>query len=65
MEIYSSDIRLYIKPALGAVRLEALRTHTIQQFYNQLTAGTNGKRGLSAKTVKNIHGVPTMRSTRP
>ena len=57
VEIYSSDIRLYIKPALGAVRLEALRTHTIQQFYNQLTAGTNGKRGLSAKTVKNIHGV--------
>lgn len=47
--IYSSDIRNHIKPALGAVRLDALDTHTIQQFYNSLT--------LSPKTVKNIHGV--------
>ncbi len=57
VEIYKSDIRLYITPALGAVRLESLSTHAIQQFYNQLTAGTESKHGLSAKTVKNIHGV--------
>ena len=57
VEIYKSEIRLYITPALGAVRLESLSTHTIQQFYNQLTAGTEGKHRLSAKTVKNIHGV--------
>lgn len=57
VEIYKSDIRLYIKPALGAIRLDALNTHTIQQFYNDLMTEHDGKRGLSAKTIKNIHGV--------
>lgn len=57
VEVYKSDTRLYIKPALGAVRLEALTTHTIQSFYNTLMKGRHGKRGLSAKTIKNIHGV--------
>lgn len=57
VEIYKSDIRLYITPALCAVRLESLTTHAIQQFYNQLAAGTESKHGLSAKTAKNIHGV--------
>lgn len=58
IEIYKSDIRLYIKPALGAIRLEGLTTHTIQSFYNGLTEDRKGgKRALSAKTVKNIHGV--------
>ena len=49
--IYKSDIRNHIKPALGAIRLEALDTHTIQQFYNRMADR------LSAKTIKNIHGV--------
>lgn len=57
VEVYKSDIRLYIKPALGAIRLEVLSTHTIQNFYNDLMKDHDGKRGLSAKTVKNIHGV--------
>ena len=58
IEIYKSDIRLYIKPALGAIRLEGLTTHTIQSFYNGLTEDRKGgKKALSAKTVKNIHGV--------
>lgn len=54
---YDSDIRLHIKPALGAIRLDALNTHSIQNFYNSLTKGTDNKRALNAKTVKNIHGV--------
>lgn len=54
---YESDIRLYIKPALGAVRLQALDTHTIQNFYNGLTKPRGEKKALSAKTVQNIHGV--------
>ena len=49
--IYTSDIRNHIKPALGAIRLEALDTHTIQKFYNCLAES------LSPKTIKNIHGV--------
>ncbi len=55
---YGEQIRLYLKPALGAVKLEALNTHTIQHFYNRLSAErANGKPGLSPKSVKNIHGL--------
>lgn len=58
IEIYKSDIRLYINPALGSIRLEGLSTHAIQSFYNGLTENRkDGKKALSAKTVKNIHGV--------
>lgn len=57
-EIYADNIRLHIKPALGAVRLEALATHEIQQFYNDLAKpGKNQKKGFSPKTIKCIHGV--------
>ena len=55
--IYKSDIRLHINPALGSVRLESLTTHTIQNFYNGLSKGMAEKKPLSAKTIKNIHGV--------
>jgi len=49
--VYRSDICNHIKPALGAIRMEALDTHTIQRFYNHLAET------LSPKTIKNIHGV--------
>ena len=55
--VYDNDIRNHIKPALGAIKLEALSTHTIQQFYNGMSEDRNGKKGLSPKTVKNVHGV--------
>lgn len=54
---YSQHIKNHIKPAMGAIKLEALNAHTIQGFYNDLGAERNGKPGLSPKTVKNIHGV--------
>ena len=58
LEIYKTDIRVHIKPALGAVRLEALTTQNIQAFYNALSKPTKDRpEGLSPKTVKNIHGV--------
>ena len=49
---YNKQVQKHFKPALGAVRLDALDTHTIQRFYNSLTAS-----GLSPKTVKNLHGI--------
>lgn len=49
--LYAEDVRLYLKPALGAVTLEALDVHTIQRVYNRL------KKQLSPKTVRCIHGV--------
>lgn len=57
IESYTDHIKNHIKPALGAVKLEALTTPAVQRFYNQLGAEKGGKTGLSPKTVKNIHGV--------
>jgi len=49
---YMRIIKNHIKPSLGATRLSALSAPLIQSLYNELT-----NKGLSAKTVKNIHGV--------
>ena len=74
---YRGQIENHIRPALGAIRLSHLQPHTIQKFYNELTATgcrtpkrdssggfirENGKivyeaSPMSAKTVRNIHGI--------
>lgn len=55
---YSNSIRKHIKPALGAVRLDALTAHAIQKFYNALVKPVHeGGKGLSPKTLKCVHGV--------
>lgn len=51
VDSYKSTVRNYLKPALGAVKLQAVQMPQIQKFINGLT-----KSGLSPKTVKNIHG---------
>ena len=51
---YHTQITVHIKPALGAVKLQALKAPQIQNFYNSLQKGDEP---LSAKTIKNIHGV--------
>lgn len=53
-ELYRSVSKNQIKPALGAVKLSELKTAAIQKFYNDCGRGSNP---LSAKTVRNIHGV--------
>lgn len=54
---YSNQIRNHIKPALGAMKLEALDAHTIQAFYNSLGEEHEGKPGLSPASVKTVYGV--------
>lgn len=54
---YTSVARNHIKPALGAVKLEALNAHTIQGFYNALGKPRNGKPGLTARTIRGIHAI--------
>ena len=54
---YAQYIRNQIIPALGAIKLEALNTPSIQRFYNSLGKPKGDKPGLSAKTIKGIHGV--------
>lgn len=56
-DLYRNQIRLYIKPALGATKLESLNPHTIQALYNKLGRDRDGKPGLSPKSVKNVHGI--------
>lgn len=51
LKSYQTQVKNHIKPALGNIKLSALSTPMIQAFYNSL------KSKLSAKTVKNIHGV--------
>ena len=48
--LHRQRIRLYLLPALGAVRLDALKPHSIQELYNALS-----DRGLSAGSVRGVH----------
>ena len=52
VEAYQCQIRNHIRPALGAVKLDALTTPAIQSFYNSMS-----QPGLSAKSIKNVHGI--------
>ena len=54
LDSYKATVRTHIKPGLGAVKLSALSAHEVQRFYNNLQ---KGEKPLSAKTVKNVHGV--------
>ncbi len=47
---YKVSIKNHIKPAMGAVRLDAVTPHMIQSFYNSKLETH------SAKTIKNFHG---------
>ena len=51
---YEATIRNHIKPGLGAIKLEALTTQDIQEFYNGRQKGDETREPL---TIKNIHGV--------
>lgn len=53
-ELYRSTVRNRIEPAIGAVKLIELKTAAIQKFYNDLG---RGDAPLSAKTIRNIHGI--------
>lgn len=54
---YRTTVETHLKPAFGAIKLEALPTHEIQRFYNSLQKEQGDKPPLSPKTIHNIHGV--------
>ena len=61
---YDCMYRNHIKPELGCVKLSALSGPMIQKFYNRLQTTTRyqgrsrkEEKPLSAKTIKNIHGI--------
>jgi len=57
VESYEMNVRMHIKPGLGAVKLSALSAPMVQAFYNNLGKPRDGKPGLSAKTIRCIHGI--------
>lgn len=52
--LYEGHIRARIKPALGAVKLQQLKPHQIQAFYNSLQAGD---KPMAPKTIQNLHAL--------
>ena len=54
---YEATIRNHLKPGIGAIRLDTLTTHDIQEFYNSLRSPAEKRKALSSKTIKNIHGI--------
>lgn len=57
VQTYDKNVRIHIKPALGAIQLNKLDVHTVQGFINDLSRPHDGKPGLAPKTVKCIHGI--------
>lgn len=54
---YRAQVKNYIKPALGAVRLQGLQAHTIQAFYSSLQKPQGERKLLSPRSIKHIHCV--------
>jgi len=54
---YGSHIEKNLKPRIGAIKLSALKPHAVQALYNSLLRSEDNPDGMSAKTVKNLHGV--------
>ena len=54
---YGSHIEQHLKPQIGAIKLAALQPHVIQTLYNKLLRSGKNPDGLSAKSIKNLHGV--------
>ena len=57
LDSYRTTVETHLKPAFGAVKLDALATHEIQRFYNSLRKGQGPRQPLSPKTIRNVHGV--------
>ncbi|MGH8908145.1 MAG: tyrosine-type recombinase/integrase [Egibacteraceae bacterium] len=53
----SSHVNAYIKPRIGAVRLQALSRRAVKAFYGELAMSgrMRGNGGLSDKTIHNVH----------
>jgi len=54
---YKGHIENNLKPHIGAVKLVSLKAHMIQMLYNKLLKSDGNPTGLSAKSIKNLHGV--------
>lgn len=54
---YMTIINTHLRPHIGAVRLDELSTPMVQRLYNSLGEPNGNRDAISAKTIKNVHGV--------
>ncbi len=54
---YMTIINTHLRPNIGAVRLDELSTPMVQRLYNSLGEPNGNRDAISAKTIKNVHGV--------
>lgn len=52
LDLYKQQVRLHLKPTIGALKLSELTAPAVQSLYNAKIKG-----GLSPKSVINIHGI--------
>ena len=55
--LYRGQVEHRIKPNIGRMKLKSLNATHIQSLYNELLRGTPDTPALSAKSIKNIHGI--------
>ena len=53
---YERNMARHVRPALGHIRLDELDGRMIQHLYNTLRKEHDGKKALSPKSIKDIHG---------
>ncbi len=54
---YMTIINTHLLPNIGAIRLDELTIPIIQRLYNSLGEPNSSRDAISAKTIKNVHGV--------
>ena len=54
---YKTTVRMHLKPGLGALKLEDIKTEDLQRFINSLIERPVDQPVLTAKTIRNINGV--------
>lgn len=54
---YKGIIKTHLLPAFNSIELSKLSNEMVQKFVNSLREPRDGKKGLSAKTIKNVNGV--------
>jgi len=54
---YETQVRVHIRPALGALKLTQLNPHIVQTFINTLLKPADGKSAIKPKSIKNVNSV--------
>lgn len=57
VDSYKTTVDHHLKPAFAAMKLNAVKPQDVQRFYNSLQVECDDRKPLSAKSIRNIHGV--------